>query len=176
MTKSEARVYAKKILTSYQSEEYAPKLAEFFVPFLRKKTKVISYRFHPPELNLDFLEKEYPNVTFFFPKIVSKKEKLLEFVHPVSWKPGEYGIFEPEGTEKIEPTQAELCILPCLGCNSKNYRLGRGGGFYDRAMQFVEKKKLIGVTLMELSNLNFREEPHDLQFGIVITPNGIFFS
>lgn len=175
MTKAEARMYSRKILTTLQSPEHSLQLKKFLSPFLKNKKKVISYRFHPPELNVDFLEKDYPTITFFFPRIVSKQERSLEFIYPISWKQGEYGIFEPQGTEKIEPNQAELCILPCLGSNSRGYRLGRGGGFYDSTMQNLPKQKLIGITLLELSNLDFREEPHDLQFGAVITPNGVFF-
>ncbi len=175
MTKKEARNYAKKILSSYVNPEYSLKIAYFLENFLEMKKKIISYRSHPPEFNLDFLESKYPHISFFFPKVLSKEEKNLEFIHPTSWKIGSYGILEPDGAEIIQPSQADLCILPCLGCNSKGYRLGRGGGFYDKNMKGVLKQKLIGITASELSNLNFQEEIHDLQFGAAVTPSGIIF-
>lgn len=48
-------------------------------------------------------------------------------------KPGNYGILEPkEYCKYVQPTDIDLAIIPCLSCNSKGYRIGYGGGFYDR--------------------------------------------
>ncbi|MCX8000907.1 MAG: 5-formyltetrahydrofolate cyclo-ligase, partial [Leptospiraceae bacterium] len=170
MTKLEARKLAKQILKEQNSSNVSLEIASKLSSFLHSKKKVISYKAHPPEIDLDFLSEEYPSISFFYPKILSRPEKKMEFVKSLSWKKGEYGILEPEGEEKITPEQAELCIIPCLGCNHKGYRLGRGGGFYDRAMQDIPASKLLGVTLTELASLDFSEEAHDLQLGIVITP------
>lgn len=174
MTKKEARIYAKKLLESTHVD-WNSVVLQFLAPLLQAKKRVIFYRAHPPEPNLDFLEKLYPEILFFYPKIISKTEKTLEFLFPSNWKKGEYGIWEPEGKLGISPTETELCIIPCLGCNLLGYRLGRGGGFYDKAMQGIPKSKLVGITLRELSQLDFPSEAHDLQYGIVITPSAINF-
>ncbi|MCX7997849.1 MAG: 5-formyltetrahydrofolate cyclo-ligase [Leptospiraceae bacterium] len=175
MTKIEARNFAKQILKEHNSPQVSFEIAARLSKFFHSRKKIISYRAHPPEINLDFLAERYPEISFFYPKICSKTQKIMEFIKPIFWTKGNFGIWEPEGEEKITPEQAELCIIPCLGCNFRGYRLGRGGGFYDRVMRDVPKTRLLGITLPELTNLDFSEEVHDLQFGIVITPKNVIF-
>lgn len=48
--------------------------------------------------------------------------------------PGTYGVREPNPNEAIKLTgfANSLCILPGLAFDNKGYRLGYGGGYYDR--------------------------------------------
>ena len=47
--------------------------------------------------------------------------------------PGRYGILEPQdGCEEIVPGDHTLCVCPALACDMRGYRLGFGGGYYDR--------------------------------------------
>ena len=47
---------------------------------------------------------------------------------------GMYGIPvpPPEDAERLVPAEGDLLIVPALCCDEKGYRLGRGGGYYDR--------------------------------------------
>ena len=46
---------------------------------------------------------------------------------------GRFGIREPEDTAPIvPPEEIALCIVPCLSADTMGYRLGYGGGYYDR--------------------------------------------
>ncbi len=56
-----------------------------------------------------------------------------------AWKPGEplekniYGIFEPSAdSPTLQPNAVDLILVPALACDERGYRLGYGGGFYDR--------------------------------------------
>ena len=48
-------------------------------------------------------------------------------------RPGRYGILEPpENEEVIIPDAHTLCVCPSLCCDMRGFRLGFGGGYYDR--------------------------------------------
>jgi 5-formyltetrahydrofolate cyclo-ligase len=70
--------------------------------------------------------------------VMDKLTKTLTF-H--SWYPGcameedAYNIPKPKDTEIIQPT---LLFVPCVGYGPGGYRLGYGGGFYDRTLNQIE--------------------------------------
>ncbi len=46
---------------------------------------------------------------------------------------GRFGILEPSAEcEELAPDDRSLCVCPCLCCDMDGFRLGFGGGYYDR--------------------------------------------
>lgn len=46
---------------------------------------------------------------------------------------GAFGIGEPaKGAETLIPTDRDIVVVPALCCDREGFRLGRGGGYYDR--------------------------------------------
>jgi 5-formyltetrahydrofolate cyclo-ligase len=70
------------------------------------------------------------------------------------WKAGEvletgaYGIFEPRADAPIlEPDEVDLILVPAVACDVRGYRLGYGGGYYDRLLSSPQwsSKPTIGI-------------------------------
>ena len=82
-----------------------------------------------------------------------------------------YNIPKPKDTEIIQPT---LLFVPCVGYGPGGYRLGYGGGFYDRTLNQIEPKPYtvgLGFTHGFLSD--FVPEPHDVALDALLNENGV---
>ena len=105
--------------------------------------------------------------------VVDKVHKTLVF-H--AWYPGcrmeedAYGIPKPKDTDVIVPT---LLFVPCVGYGTGGYRLGYGGGFYDRTLATLQPVPFtvgLGFTGAFLSE--FDPEPHDVPLDAILNENG----
>lgn len=96
-------------------------------------------------------------------------------------RPGKLSIPEPTGDRL--PTSAlldcDMIFVPALACTPDGVRLGKGGGYYDRAL--AELEEIAGgdipATAVLLYNGEIRDdlpvEEHDQPVDIIITPTGI---
>ncbi len=135
--------------------------------------KIIAYSPDKWEVKVDpkVLGWDHSGKEIYFPKIQGEK---LEFILPEAWESGPFGILEPKGTKILNFKDAEWIIVPALGYDQFGYRLGRGGGFYDRTLCEMDSAKLIGLTYEELFPASFAKEDHDIKVGQVVTEKKIY--
>lgn len=106
--------------------------------------------------------------------VVDREKKTMRF-H--AWYPGcpmeddAYGIPKPKDTELIAPT---LLFAPCIGYGPGGYRLGYGGGFYDRLLTTMKPRPFIvglgfGAGFIE----DFEPEPHDQPLDAILNNYGV---
>jgi 5,10-methenyltetrahydrofolate synthetase len=85
--------------------------------------------------------------------------------------PGAYDILVPTGTEVLVP---DVAIVPMNGFDDEGYRLGYGGGYFDRTLAALERRVLaIGVGFEALRLPTIYPQPHDIPMDFVVTEAGI---
>ena len=104
-------------------------------------------------------------------ELIFKKVNLNEDFHI-----GKYDIPEPShDKEEILP---ELFFVPCLGFDSYGYRIGYGGGFYDRT--FAKLKKLninfysVGFAFDQQKEKVIPRETFDYKLDFVLTEKQLY--
>lgn len=86
--------------------------------------------------------------------------------------PGAYGIARPQRGAPRSLRRMDVVLLPLLGFDHTGLRLGAGGGFYDRALQFqrVGRRPLrVGYSYALQQVLQLPSEPWDVKLDAVIT-------
>ena len=106
--------------------------------------------------------------------VVDKLHGTLKF-H--AWFPGcpmeedAYHIPKPKDTEVIHPT---LLFVPCVGYGTGGYRLGYGGGFYDKTLAELKPKPFtVGLGFTHAFVDDFEPEPHDEPLDAILNENGV---
>ena len=91
-----------------------------------------------------------------------------------AWSPGDvmeaatWGIAEPaEDKPEVEP---DVILVPLLAFDGRGYRLGYGGGFYDRLLASLDRRVSRIAAAFQLQMVDqLPEEPHDERVDIVVT-------
>ena len=82
-----------------------------------------------------------------------------------------YGIPKPQDTEMVSPS---LLFVPCVGYSAGGYRLGYGGGFYDRMLASLEPKPFtVGLGFGVGYVPDFEPEAHDIPLDAILTDHGV---
>ena len=79
-----------------------------------------------------------------------------------------YGIYEPAEPEAIEKSKIDVIVVPAVAFNKQMYRLGYGGGYYDRFLEDTDAVK-IGVCFDFQIVDTLPREQHDIKMDIVIS-------
>jgi len=84
----------------------------------------------------------------------------------------EFGIPVPAHGRPVHP---DCLLIPCVGFDAHRYRLGYGGGYYDRTLaQTVPWPLCVGIAFESDRIDAFEPRPHDMQLDVVITDAGTY--
>jgi 5,10-methenyltetrahydrofolate synthetase len=79
----------------------------------------------------------------------------------------------------VPPPEAEslipdIALAPCLGWDDACYRLGWGGGYYDRTLAALRSRpRTIGIALCAARLGTIYPQPHDIPLDLILTEEGI---
>jgi len=101
--------------------------------------------------------------------LVTAKAQPLKFLE---WQTGdamsedEYGI--PVPAQRQREIRPAALLIPCVGYNQEHFRLGYGGGFYDRTLAILPRLVSIGIAYSQ-ALAEFPSEQHDIAMDLMIT-------
>ena len=109
------------------------------------------------------------NKEIYVPKI-DLKNQLIEVYKINSFddlKKGTYNILEPV-KGKCDKINFDMIIIPGLGFDKNNNRLGRGGGYFDKFLKIAKGIK-VGLCYKEQLIGCVPTFPHDIKMDMIIT-------
>ena len=120
-------------------------------------------------------------VRVFVPVVVDRRHGRIRF-YPLDGKTrrGVFGILVPKRAARpIAPRWLDLIVIPLVAVDTLGRRLGMGGGFYDRALEFRRRRRywpgphLAGLAFdCQRTDSNFAD-PWDVRLDSLATESGL---
>jgi 5,10-methenyltetrahydrofolate synthetase len=123
-----------------------------------------------PDLHPAYAELARLGARLLLPVVVLK-DAALEFAE---WLPGEAMVKDQMGVAvpadlRLQTAYPPALLVPCLGFNADGYRLGYGGGFYDRTLaRHTPRPQTLGIGYQCLQ-VPFGADAHDVALDRIIT-------
>ncbi len=108
-------------------------------------------------------------VRLLLPVVVERAKPLVfrEWWPGIRMVPGIWDIPVPAGGEAVLP---DALVVPLVGFDGGCYRLGHGGGYYDRTLAALPEKPLaIGVGFEPCALETIHPQPHDIPMDLILT-------
>ena len=174
MTKEEIRkkIKEKRLLLS---KEERKKLSEKIEERLTAKlTNVRSFLFYYPFKNevslLNLAEKLIKaGKIIAFPKTEGKEIVPIIVKNLSELIPGRFSIPEPPYNPKNVLKEIEMAFIPGIAFDLKCFRIGYGGGFYDRFLAKWKVRTKIGICFDFQIVEEIPTDPYDIPMDIVVT-------
>ena len=148
-------------------------LIQEWIVFKQSRT-VLTYMAMGSEVDLSHLFSHNKEKEWIIPRIEPMGKMVFHSYDPGRLIHHPYGMLEPDPTCNIVSSEKiQLTLVPGLVFDLNGWRLGYGGGFYDRFLCQFEGV-YAGITFHELLRPNVPHDPHDIPMQYIISEKGIF--
>lgn len=169
---------ARKALSPTQRKTFSRQICEHLLEWFAKEIepcRLAAYwpiRGEPDVINC-LRELHDRKFDILLPVVVKPRQPLIFR----SWTPNTKlvkGLWNiPVPAEDQPEAIPEIVLTPLVGWDKAGYRLGNGGGFYDRTMAILTPRpKLIGVGYQSAEMSSIRPHVHDIPCDLIITEKG----
>ena len=106
--------------------------------------------------------------------LVVEKKAPLRFQE---WWPGcvtQPGVFDLPVPVEGAVVVPDAVLVPPVGFGARGYRLGYGGGYFDRTLASLSPRPIAIALAREVSRIDtIHPQPHDVPMDFIVTENGI---
>jgi len=112
--------------------------------------------------------------TIAMPVVVARHAPLIfrAWTEDTEMAQDKQGISYPAAGASIRP---DVILLPVVGFDAQGYRLGYGGGYFDRTLAQLNPRPLVIGTAYEISRItSVQPQAHDIPMDWVVTEAGAY--
>ena len=154
-----------KALSQEQKQAMDRALTERFLqhPFYKEAKTIATYLSFPHEFQTQELIEQAlkDGKKVLIPKTYPKGRMEFVIYDPQQLVKTSFGLLEPQGDlEVVEPSQIDLIHVPGLAFTTEGYRIGYGGGYYDRYLEHFAGHTM--STIYPCQVQEFNSEDHDI--------------
>lgn len=172
----------RQAIEAHEREQFAKQLSHQVqkIEDIQHVQKVALYLENDDEIDPKHIYRflEAQGVELYLPILEDKKLKFAKAGK--RFKKNKFGIDEPIATEVLDSKQLDIIFMPLVGFDKNKNRIGMGGGFYDRTLDFKKhstdhgKPKLYGLAFdcQQLDKID--TQPWDIKLDAIITPSKIY--
>ena len=142
-------------------------------PFYQEAKNIATYLSFPHEFQTQELIEQAlkDGKKVLIPKTYPKGRMGFVVYHPQQLVKTSFGLLEPQGAlEVVELSQIALIHVPGLAFTTEGYRIGYGGGYYDRYLEHFTGHTLSTVYPCQIQEFNL--EDHDIPVQEVLIYEG----
>ena len=142
-------------------------------PFYQEAKVIASYLSFPHEFQTQELieQAQKDGKKVLIPKTYPKGRMDFVVYDPQQLVKTSFGLLEPQGDlEVVDASQIDLIHVPGLVFTTKGYRIGYGGGYYDRYLEHSSGHTLSTVYPCQIQD--FIPEKHDIPVQEVLIDEG----
>ena len=165
--KLELRTWSKSLRKTLNISDISDKICRNIrAAELYQKSKHVMI-FYPLPDEIDLLNLLSDDKQFYLPRVSGEELEVCPYKSGDPLKLSEFNIQEPL-TEGVSKSVPDIIFTPALCSDNDFYRIGYGGGFYDRLLSQTSAKSII-VIPQEFVLDDICHEPHDIRCDGIIT-------
>ena len=148
-----------KAISQEQKQAMDQALTDQFLkhPFYQEAKVIATYLSFPHEFQTQGLIEQAlkDDKKVLIPKTYPKGRMDFVVYHPQQLVKTAFGLLEPQGDlEVVDASQIDLIHVPGLVFTTKGYRIGYGGGYYDRYLKHITGHTLSTIYPLSLIHIS----------------------
>ena len=133
------------------------------LPAYQEAGVIATYLSFPHEVDTSFLidAAQADGKQIVIPKTYPKGRMEFVVYDPQKLKQTSFGLLEPDdGSQAVDQSEIDLIHVPGVAFQKDGYRLGYGGGYYDRYLADFDGATV--STIYACQEVDFAPAPHDI--------------